>query len=136
MANPLWGALRIHGELLKLGIEISGRTVSSLMPKHPRKPSSQTWRAFLKNHMTNTVSIDFFTIPTINFRIEFVFVVLKNCHRKVIHFNVTKHLTAQWTAQQIIEAFPWDRAPKYLILDRDSIYGNNFKQRVNNMGIK
>ena len=136
MANPLWGAPRIHGELLKLGIEISERSVSSIMPKHPRKPSSQTWRVFLKNHMTNTVSIDFFTVPTINFRILFVFVILKNRHRKVIHFNVIKHPTAQWTAQQIIEAFPWDTAPKYLIRDRDSIYGNYFKQRVNNMGIK
>jgi hypothetical protein len=89
MANPLWGAPRIHGELLKLGLEISERTISNLIPRHPRKPSSQTWRAFLKNHMTNTVSIDFFTVPTINFRILFVFVILKNCHRKVIHFNVT-----------------------------------------------
>ena len=135
MANPLWGAPRIHGELLKLGINISERTVSSLMPKHPRKPSSQTWRAFLKNHMTNTVSIDFFTVPTVTFRIFFVIVILKNCCRKVIHFNLTEHPTAQWTAQQIVEAFPWDTVPKYLIRDRDSIYGNYFRQHVKNMGI-
>ena len=135
MANPLWGAPRIHGELLKLGIEISERTVSSLMPQHPRKPSSQTWRTFIKNHMTNTASIDFFTVPTINFRILFVLVILKNIRRKVIHFNVTEHPTTQWSAQQIIEAFPWDTAPKYLIRDRDSIYGCYFHQRVKNMGI-
>ena len=130
------GAPRIHGELLKLGIEISERTVSSLMPKQPRKPSSQTWRAFLKNHMTNTVSIDFFTVPSVNFSILFAIIILKNCSRKVIHFNITKHPTAQWTAQQIIEAFPWDTAPKYLVRDRDSIYGNYFKQRVKKYGDK
>ena len=106
------------------------------MPKHPRKPSSQTWRAFLKNHMTNTVSIDFFTVPTVTFRILFVIIILKNNRRKVIHFNTTEHPTAQWTAQQIVEAFPWDTVPKYLIRDRDSIYGNYFRQRVRNMGIK
>ena len=136
MANPLWGAPRIHGELLKLGIEISERTVSSLMPKHPRKPSSQTWRTFLKNHMTNTVSIDFFTVPTVTFRILFVIIILKNNRRKVIHFNTTEHPTAQWTAQQIVEAFPWNTVPKYLIRDRDSIYGKYFRQRVRNMGIR
>ncbi len=127
MANPLWGAPRIHGELLKLGIKISERTVSSLIPRHPRKPSSQTWRAFIKNHMTNTASIDFFTVPTVNFRILFVIIILKNSRRKVIHFNTTEHPTVQWTAQQIVEAFPWDTIPKYLIRDRDSIYGNYFR---------
>jgi transposase InsO family protein len=136
MANPLWGAPRIHGELLKLGIEISERTVSSLMPKLPGKPSSQTWRAFLKNHMTNTVSIDFFTVPTVTFRILFVIIILKNNRRKVIHYNITEHPTAQWTAQQIVEAFPWDTIPKYLVRDRDSIYGSYFRQRVTNMGIR
>ena len=112
MANPLWGAPRIHCELLKLGINISERTVSSLMPKHPRKPSSQTWRAFLKNHMANTVSIDFFTVLTVNFHILFVIVILKNCRREVIHFNTTEHPTAQWAAQQIVEAFPLDTDTK------------------------
>jgi transposase InsO family protein len=135
-SNPLWGAPRIHGELFKLGINISERTVSRLMPKHPRKPSSQTWRAFLKNHMVNTVSIDFFTVPTVTFRILFVIIILKNNRRKVIHFNTTEHPTAQWTAQQIVEAFPWDTVPKYLIRDLDSIYGSYFRQRVKNIGIK
>ena len=136
MANPLWGAPRIHGELIKLGINISERTVSSLMPKHPRKPTSQTWKTFIRNHMTNTVSIDFFTVPTVTFRILFVIIILKNNRRKIIHFNTTEHPTAQWTAQQIVEAFPWDTVPKYLIRDRDSIYGSYFRQRVRNMGIR
>ncbi len=87
MANPLWGAPRIHGELLKLGIKISERTVSSLIPRHPRKPSSQTWRAFIKNHMTNTASIDFFTVPTFTFRVLFVIIILKNNRRKVIQLD-------------------------------------------------
>jgi transposase InsO family protein len=86
--------------------------------------------------MTNTVPIDFFTVPTITFRILFVIIILKNNRRKVIHFNATEHPTAQWTAQQIVEAFPWDTVPKYLIRDRDSIYGSYFRQRVKNMGIK
>ena len=135
-ANPLWCAPGIHGKLLKLEINISERTVSGLMPKHPRKPSSQTWKAFIKKHMTNTVSIDFFTVPTVTFRVLFAIIILKNNRRKVVHFNTTEHPTAQWTAQQIVESFPWDTIPKYLIRDRDSIYGNYFRQRVTNMGIR
>jgi hypothetical protein len=135
-ANPLWGAPRIHGELLKLGIEVSERTVSTLMPRRTPKPPSQTWRTFLKNHMLNMVSIDFFTVPTTKFRILFVLVILSHSRRRVAHFNVTAHPTAGWTAQQIIEAFPWDTAPKYLMRDRDSIYRANFRQRLRNMDIK
>ncbi len=104
-ANPFWGAPRIDGELLKLGIDISERTVSRLMPKH-RKPPSQTWRAVLNNHMKEFVSIDFFTVPTVTFRVLFVFVVLSHHRRRVVHFNVTEHPTALWTGQQIVEAFP------------------------------
>lgn len=104
-ANPYWGAPRIHGELLKLGMEISERTVSRLMPKH-RKPPSQTWKAFLNNHVQGLVSVDFFTVPTVNFRVLFVFVVLAHHRRRVVHFNVTEHPTAAWTAQQIRKAFP------------------------------
>jgi transposase InsO family protein len=135
-ANPLWGAPRIHGELLKLGIEISERTVSNLMHRRKPKPPSQTWRTFLKNHMMNMVSIDFFTVPTATFRILFVLVILSHRRRQIVHFNVTPSPTAMWTAQQIIEAFPWDTAPKYLLRDRDSIYGAYFRQRVKNMDIK
>ena len=121
-ANPFWGAPRIHGELLKLGMEISERTVSRLMPKH-RKPPSQTWKAFLSNHVQGLVSVDFFTVPTVNFRVLFVFVVLAHHRRRVVHFNVTEHPTAAWTAQQMLEAFPDDTVPRYLIRDRDQVYG-------------
>jgi len=135
-ANPLWGAPRIHGELLKLGIEICERTVSNLMPPRGPKPPSQTWRSFLKNHMANMVSIDFFTVPTATFRVLFVLVIVSHSRRKVVHFNVTSNPSAEWTSQQVVEAFPWDTGPEYLLRDRDSIYGTFFCQRVKNMGIK
>lgn len=136
-ANPLWAAPRIHGELLSLGLEISERTVSRILHKHkPKQPSSQTWRTFIKNHMPDMASIDFMVVPTIRFRMLYVFVVLSHVQRRVLHFNVTANPTAEWTAQQIVEAFPWDTAPKYLLRDRDSIYGEKFKERVHGMNIK
>jgi hypothetical protein len=135
-ANSLWGAPRIHGELLKLGIEISERTVSNLIPHRKPTPPSQTWQTFLKNHMMNMVSIDFFTVSNATFQILFVLVILSHRRRQIVHFNVTTNPSARWTAQQIVEAFPWDTAPKYLLRDRDSIYGAYFRQRVKNMGIK
>jgi putative transposase len=101
-ANPLWGAPRIHGELLKLGIEVAERTVSRLIPKRPAPPS-QTWRTFLTNHVQDLISIDFFTIPTAQLRVLFVLVVLAHHRRRVLHFNVTEHPTAAWTAQQIVD---------------------------------
>ena len=134
-ANPLWGAPRIHGELLKLGIDISERTVSRLMPKR-RKPPSQTWKAFLENHVKELVSIDFFTVPTARFRVLFVLVVLAHHRRRVVHFNVTENPTAAWTGQQIVEAFPEDTIPPYLIRDRDRIYGDDFRSRVRGLGIQ
>jgi putative transposase len=106
-ANPLWGAPRIHGELLKLGVAISERTISRLMPKRRTEPS-QTWKSFLSNHVGQLVSIDFFTVPTLQLKVLFVFVVLAHERRRVLHFNVTDHPTAEWTAQQVIEAFPED----------------------------
>ena len=134
-ANPSWGAPRIHGELLQLGFEVSERTVSSLMPQRSTSTKlSQSWRTFLKNH-TNKCSIDFFIVPTATFKILFVLVILRHRRRKVVHFNVTANPTAQWTAQQVVEAFPEDSAPKYLMRDRDSIYGVFFRNRVKNMGI-
>jgi putative transposase len=133
-ANPLWGAPRLHGELLKLGIEVSERTVSRLMPKR-RKPPSQTWRAFLNNHVMDLVSMDFFTVPTATFRVIFVLVVLGHQRRRVIHFNVTQHPTAWWTGQQMVEAFPEDTAPRYLIRDRDQTYGECFRNRLRDLGI-
>jgi transposase InsO family protein len=134
-ANPLWGAPRIHGELMKLGIEISQAAVSKYMVRR-RKPPSQTWRTFLSNHAKDIVSIDFFTVPTVTFRILFVFVVLSNDRRHVVHFNVTESPTAVWTGQQIIEAFPWDTAPRFILRDRDGIYGDDFVRRVHSMGIE
>jgi hypothetical protein len=109
--NVGWGAPRIHGELLKLGIEVSERTVSRLMPKRSIAPS-QTWRTFLDNHVRDLVSIDFFTIPTARLRVLFVFIVLSHQRRRLIHFNVTEHPTAVWTAQQMIEAFPEDQTAR------------------------
>ena len=133
-AKPYWGAPRIHGELLKLGMEICERTVSRLMPRH-RKPPSQTWKAFFNNHVQALVSVDFFTVPTISFRVLFVFVVLAHHRRRVVHFNVTEHPTASWTGQQVVEAFPDDTAPCYLLRDRDQIYGDEFRKRVRGLGI-
>jgi putative transposase len=134
-ANPLWGAPRIHGELIKLGIEVSERTVSRLMPKR-RKPPSQTWRTFLENHVKEIVSIDFMTVPTATFRVLFVMVLLAHQRRRVLHFNVTEHPTAIWTAQQIVEAFPEETAPRFLLRDRDRIYGEEFRRRVTGMEIE
>jgi putative transposase len=134
-ANPLWGAPRIHGELLKLGIEVSERTVSRLMPKR-RKPPSQTWRTFLDNHVKEIVSIDFFAVPTAAFRVLFVLVVLAHNRRHVVHFNVTEHPTGVWTAQQIIEAFPEETPPRYLLRDRDQIYGEEFRRRISGIKIE
>jgi putative transposase len=133
-ANPLWGAPRIHGELLKLGIDVAERTVSRLMPKR-RIPPSQTWRTFLTNHARDLVALDFFTVPTVRLRVLFILVVLAHHRRRVLHFNVTEHPTAAWTAQQVVDAFPDDSAPSYLLRDRDSIYGHAFRTRVKGMGI-
>src|SRR3989442_4401252 len=128
-ANVGWGAPRIHGELLKLGIQVSERTVSRLMPKRNTAPS-QTWRTFLGNHVRDLVSIDFFTVPPARLRVLFVLVVLAHHRRRVVHFNVTEHPTAAWTAQQIVDAFPDDSAPSYLLRDRDQVYGHVFRHRV------
>jgi putative transposase len=133
--NPFWGAPRVHGELLKLGYEISERTVSRLMPKNDKKPS-QTWTTFLRNHVGQMVSIDFFTVATVRLHVLYVFVILAHDRRRVLHFNVTEHPTAVWAAQQIIEAFPEDRAPRYLLRDRDGIYGHCFRTRIEGMGIE
>ena len=118
---------------MKLGIEVSERTVSRLIPRR-RKPPSQTWRAFLDNHLQDLLAIDFFTVPTATFQVLFVLVVLAHHRRRVVHFNVTEHPTAAWTAQQILEAFPEDTPPRYLIRDRDQIYGECFRNRLRDLG--
>jgi putative transposase len=133
-ANPLWGAPRIHGELRKLGIEVSERTVSRFV-RQRQPPPSQTWRTFLANHLSPLVSMDFFTVPTLTGRVLFVLVLLAHDRRRVIQVAVTEHPTAEWTAQQIVAAFPEDTAPKCLLRDRDAIYGDICRRRVASMGI-
>src|SRR5437762_5183854 len=110
-ANQHWGAPRIHDELLRLGVEVLERTVSRLL-QVSRRPASHTWRTFLTNHVSTLISIDFFTVPTVTGRVLFVLVVLMHHRRRIVHVNVTEHPTAAWTAQQIIEAFPHDTAPR------------------------
>ncbi|MDH3602539.1 MAG: integrase core domain-containing protein [Candidatus Tectomicrobia bacterium] len=134
-ANPTWGSPRIVGELRKLGITVAKSTVEKYRPRI-RKPPSPTWRAFLANHVGDLVACDFFTVPTANCRVLFVFSMLAHERRRIVHFNVTDHPTAQWTAQQIVEAFPWDTAPRYLLRDRDAIYGDWLHRRVKHMGIE
>jgi putative transposase len=133
--NPLWGAPRIHGELLKLGIDIGETSVSKYMLRR-RRPPSQTWRTFLENHVKSMVSVDFFIVPTIRFQILYVFLVLAHHRRRILHFAVTAHPTAEWTVQQLREAFPWETAPQFLLRDRDRIFGNEFVDQVKAMGIQ
>jgi putative transposase len=123
-----------HGELLKLGLDVSQATVAKYMVRSPRPPS-QSWRTFLNNHTSQVASVDFFTVPTVSFEVLFVFVVLAHDRRRVLHFNVTAHPTAAWTAQQILEAFPFETVPKYLLRDRDAIYGHVLQQQIEAMGI-
>ncbi len=133
-ANMGWGAPRIHGELLKLGIDVSQATVSKYM-RRSKKPPSQTWRTFLSNHTECLVAIDFFTAPTAGFRVLYVFIVLGHSRRQVVHFNVTEHPTGQWAAPQLVEAFPFDSAPRYLLRDGDSIYSSLVQRRIKALGI-
>jgi transposase InsO family protein len=134
-ANICWGSPRIVGELRKLGIDVAKSTVEKYRVR-PRKPSSPTWKSFLKNHAKDVISIDFLVVPTVGFSMLYVLVILSHHRRQVVHFNVTAHPTAYWTGQQIIEAFPFDSAPQYLIRDRDGIYGGQFRKRVQSMGIE
>jgi len=133
--NMGWGAPRIHGELLKLGIKVSQATVSKYM-RPLNKPPSQTWGTFLSNHTECLAAMDFFTVPTAGFRVLYVFIVLSHDRRQVVHFNVTEHPTAQWTAQQLVEAFPFDSAPRYLLRDRDAIYGGAVRRRIKSLDIE
>src|SRR5215469_10725309 len=133
--NVLWGAPRIHGELLKLGIDIGETSVGKYMPRR-RQPPSQTWRTFLENHFKTMVSVDFFTVPTIRFQVLYVLLVLAHDRRRIVHFNVTAHPTAEWTTQQLREAFLFDQVPKYLLRDRDRIFGGEFRKKVSEFGIE
>jgi putative transposase len=133
--NPTWGVPRIQAELHLLGYKVAESTVAKYRVRI-RKPPSQTWKSFLRNHAKEIVAIDFFVVPTVTFNILYGFVVLLHNRRQVIHFKATAHPTALWTAQQIIEAFPEETAPEFLLRDRDSIYGGEFRRRVAEMGIE
>jgi transposase InsO family protein len=133
--NPLWGTPHIQSELALLGYSVAKATIDKYKIR-TYKPPSQTWQAFLDNHLIDIVAIDFFTVPTATFRILFVFIMLRHDRRTVVHFNVTEHPTAAWTAQQMIEAFPGDTVPRFMIRNRDSIYGETFCKRIKNMGIE
>ncbi len=135
LANPLWGAPRIHGELLKVGIDVAQSTVAKYMVKG-RRPPSQSWKTFLRNHADGIASVDFFVVPTAAFKLLFGLVILRHDRRRLIHVTVTANPTADWIARQISEAFPWDTAPKYLVRNRDGVYGEVFKRRVRAMGIR
>ncbi len=134
-ANVTWGAPRIRNELAKLGIEVAVSTVAKYMPRR-RKPPSQTWRAFLGNHLKDLVALDFFVVPTATFGVLFGLVVLAHHRRRVVHFNATAHPTAEWTARQVIEAFPEEAAPRFLVRDRDGIYGERFRRAIEVLGIE
>jgi putative transposase len=121
ITNPLWGAPRIHGELLKLGIDVSQATVGRYLPRRPKVPSP-TWRSFLHNHLTDITAIDMFVVATATFRILYAQIVLGHDRRKVLNFDVSQNPTQVWLSRQMTEAFPWDTAPRYLLRDRDASY--------------
>jgi len=133
--NPLWGAPRIHGELLKLGFEVAQSSVAKYMVKR-RGPSSQGWRTFLRNHAPDIAAMDLFVVPTIGFDLLYAFVIVRLDRRDLVWINVTASPTAEWVARQITEAFPWDEAPRHLIRDRDRIYGSVVTRRLRAMGIR
>lgn len=122
------------GELRKLGLEVAKSTVEKYRVR-PWKPPSPTWKTFLNNHVKDLVSLDFFVVPTVTCKVLFVLVILAHERRRIVHFQVTEHPTAEWTALQVVEAFPWNDAPRYLLHDRDRVYGAHFRQRVQHMGI-
>jgi transposase InsO family protein len=133
-ANPLWGAPRIHGELLKLGIEISQATVGKYMARR-LGPPSPTWRSFLRNHADGIAALDMSVVPSATFRLLFVMLILAHDRRKIVRFDVTQNPTAGWLSRQVTEAFPWETAPRFLLRDRDASYGSIFTKRVEAMGI-
>jgi transposase InsO family protein len=133
--NPLWGAPRIHGELLKLGFEVAQSSVAKYMVKR-RGPPSQEWRTFLSNHAPDIAAMDLFVVPTIGFDLLYAFVIVRLDRRDLVWINVTTNPTAEWIARQITEAFPWNEAPRYIIRDRDRIYGAVVSRRLRAMGIR
>jgi len=135
LANPFWGAPRIHGELLKLGIAVGQTTVAKYMARN-RRPPSQGWKTFLRNHTDAIASIDMFVVPTVSFRLLYGLVILRHSRRKLLWLSVTAHPSAEWIARQLTEACGWNEAPRYLIRDRDRAYGETFIRRLEAMGIR
>jgi len=135
IANPLWGAPRIHGELLKLGIDIGQTSVAKYMARR-RCPPSQGWKTFLRNHADGIAAIDLFVVPTISFRLLYGLLIVGHGRRQILWFGVTAHPTAEWIANQLTAACGWEQAPGYLIRDRDGAYGEVFIRRVRSMGIR
>lgn len=133
--NVTWGAPRIVKEMALLGHEVSESTVHRYRDRSS-KPPSQNWRTFLKNHKMETVAIDFLTVPTVGFAVLYCFIVLDHARRRIIHFNVTYHPNAEWTALQLRQAFPWDTAPRFLLRDNDKVYGNAVVETLKAMGIE
>ena len=133
--NPLWGAPRIHGELLKLGFEVAQSSVAKYMVKRSWPPS-QGWRTFLRNHSPDIAAMDLFVTPTLGFDLLYAFIIVRLARRDLVWINVTPHPTADWIARQITEAFPWNEAPRYLIRDRDCVYGAAVTHRLRTMGIR
>ena len=135
LANPFWGAPRIHGELLKLGIDVGQTSVAKYMARH-RRPPSQGWRTFLLNHADGIASIDLFVVPTISFRLLYGLLILRHDRRRILWLGVTAHPTAEWITQQFTEACGWESPPQYLIRDRDRVYGEAFTRRIRAMSIR
>jgi transposase InsO family protein len=135
VANPLWGAPRIHGELLKLGIDVGQTTVAKYMAKR-RRPPSQGWKTFLRNHADGIASMDLFLVPTISFRLLYGLLILRHSRRELLWLGVTAHPSAEWIARQLTEAYGWQQAPRYIIRDRDRVYGHTFLRRLRAMGIR
>jgi putative transposase len=134
-SNVTWGAPRIRNELAKLGIEVAVLTVARYMERE-RKPSSPSWRAFLDNHVKDLVAVDFFVVPAATFGVLFGFLVLAHDRRRVVHFNVTASPTAEWTARQMVQAYPDETAPRFLVRDRDQIYGERLRRVLKVLGIE
>jgi transposase InsO family protein len=135
LVNPLWGAPRIHGELLKLGIDVGQTSVAKYMARR-RRPPSEGWKTFLRNHADGIASIDLFVVPTISFRLLYAFLILRHGRRQILWLGVTAHPTAEWIARQLTEACGWEPAPRFIIRDRDCVYGAIFKRRLRAMGIR
>ena len=135
IANPLWGAPRIHGELLKLGIDIGQTSVAKYMARR-RGPPSQGWKTFLNNHAEGIAAMDLFVVPTISFRLLYGLLIMGHGRRQILWFGVTSHPTAEWMANQLTEACGWEQAPRYLIRDRDGVFGELFVRRLRSMGIR